>query len=55
LYDCTVECSINGEIHPIVIKDKFATYRVAATTEPTSVVFDPNVNTLAEFDIVKGN
>ena len=55
LYDCTVECSINGEIHQLVIKDKFATYQVPVRKEPTSVTFDQNVNTLAEFDVVKGN
>lgn len=55
LYDCTVECSINGEIHQVAIKDKFATYQVPVATEPTSVVFDPNVNLLAEFDVVKGD
>jgi len=42
-------------MHSIVIKDKFATYQVPAAAEPASVVFDPNVNTLAEFDVVKGN
>jgi aminopeptidase N len=55
LYDCTVDCSINGEIHQLAIRDKFATYQVPAATEPGTIVFDPNVNLLAEFDVVKAN
>jgi aminopeptidase N len=54
VYECTLEVSINGEIHKVDIKDKFSTFQVPVTDTPTSVVLDPNVNLLAEFDLVKG-
>jgi len=55
LYECTLEVSINGEIHPIEIKDKFSTYQIPSANAVTSVTLDPNVNLLAEFELIKGN
>ncbi|HWD90280.1 MAG TPA: M1 family metallopeptidase [Mucilaginibacter sp.] len=55
VYECTLEVSINGEIHKVDIKDKFMTYQVPVTDAPASVVLDPNVNLLAEFELIKDN
>jgi len=55
LYEGTLEVAINGEIHPIEIKDKFSTYQVPSANAVTSVALDPNVNLLAEFELIKGN
>jgi len=54
-YDCRLDVSINGEIHTVDIKDKFTTIQIPVTSEPTTVVLDPNVNLLAEFELIKGN
>ena len=53
-YEFRLELSINGEIHHVDIKDKFATFQIPVTGEATSVVLDPNVNLLAEFELVHG-
>jgi len=54
LYEATVECLINNEAHKIDIKDRVTIIQVSVNVEATSVTLDPNVNLLAEFELLKG-
>jgi aminopeptidase N len=54
LYECTLECLINNEPHQIDIKDRLTIIQVPVNVKATTVTLDPNVNLLAEFELVKG-
>jgi len=55
LYDFPLEITIAGQLHTISIKDINTAVRFPATTKPSTIVVDPNVNLLATFDVAKGN
>jgi len=50
LYDFTLEYSVDGKLYSQPINSKTTTLQVA-TTNPASLVLDPNVNLLATFEI----
>jgi len=50
-FEFTLECKIGDEVHRIEVKNKLTTVQIPVTGTPTDVVFDPNVNLLAEFKI----
>ena len=54
LYEATVECLINNKGHKIDINYRRTIIQVPVSVEATSVTLDPNVNLLAEFELVKG-
>ncbi|HTI59983.1 M1 family metallopeptidase [Mucilaginibacter sp.] len=55
LYEFTLECRIGDEIRQIEIKNKLTTVQLLVTATPSAVIFDPNVNLLAEIKVEKGN
>jgi aminopeptidase N len=51
LYDLSLELEIDGKIYPIAIKNKTTSVQFPAKTKPASVVADPKVNLLGEFEV----
>ena len=51
LYEFTLECSIDGQMHKIEVKDKKTHIEIPGNGDFKQVIFDPNVNLLGEFDI----
>jgi len=51
LYEFTLECSIDGQMHKIEVKDKKTHIEIPGNGNFKQVIFDPNVNLLAEFDM----
>lgn len=51
LYDLSLELEIDGKIYPITLKNKTASVQFPAVTKPASVMADPKVNLLGEFEV----
>ena len=54
-FEFPLEISIDGKPKTITIKDKVTTINVPSQKKPASVLFDPNVNLLAAFEVTEGN
>jgi aminopeptidase N len=52
LYGLTLECLLNGKPHKINIKNRITTVSIPTSTKPASIVCDPNVDLLAEFEVL---
>jgi aminopeptidase N len=51
IYDFPLELTVNGKLHTVVIKDKLTKVKIPAVPGTPAVVFDPNVNLLATFNV----
>jgi aminopeptidase N len=54
LYEGTLELSVDGELHQVDFKDRLTIIQVPVNVKATKITLDPNVNLLAEFELVKG-
>ncbi len=54
-YEFTLECLIDKKMYKIEVKEKKTTLGIPITAKPVNVTFDPNVNLLVGFEVVKGN
>jgi aminopeptidase N len=52
-YEFTLESTIDKKLYKIEVKEKKTTSDIPITAKPISVTFDPNVNLLAGFEVVK--
>ncbi|MEO6850901.1 MAG: M1 family metallopeptidase [Mucilaginibacter sp.] len=53
LYEFTVECLIDKKLHKINMKNQSTNITIPVASKPTAILFDPNVNLLATFDVIK--
>jgi aminopeptidase N len=51
LYDLSLELAVDGQLHTINLKDKLTSIKIPAKIKPASVIADPNVNLLGEFEV----
>jgi len=51
VYEFTIECLIDNQVHKIEIKNRFTTVDFPVSGTPASLAFDPNVNLLATFEV----
>ena len=51
LYEFTLECSIANQLHKIKVNNKRTTIEIHGNGNFKDVIFDPNTNLLAEFDM----
>jgi aminopeptidase N len=55
LFEFPLELSINNRLHTIPVKDKNTTVQLIATSKPSAIIIDPNVNLLVGYEVVEGN
>lgn len=51
LYNLTLEFLLNGKLHKINVKNHITTVNVPASTKPATLIFEPNVDLLAEIAV----
>ena len=52
-YEFTVDCLIGKKLHKINVKNQSTTISIPEAAKPVDITFDPNVNLLASFEVIK--
>jgi aminopeptidase N len=55
LFEFPLEISINNKRHTIPVKDKNTMVQLPASSKPSAIIVDPDVNLLAGFEIAESN
>jgi len=55
LFTFPLEIAVDGQVHPVNIKDKNTIVQLSVPGKPSAVIVDPNVNLLAGFEVAESN